>query len=221
MYIYTKATIINIIVTQAIVHANFPLHNSSYNNGHVTVLFFSSRMCIYFCNQCLMSIFWYLWSSCSFQSLVVHTRRMVFLLTQISSSSRWEHQVESCAGFVFSEDSRHFLWVLHCFSIFRTAQTWISMLISCQLTKVAQARPFLFPWQCQLCIGYELLWLEWAISFMINYHSHTTLYTQPFTHNPLHTLVALILLSQLNIKEWVTNFIGKLCSICLTSCEAW
>ena len=40
MYIYTKATMINIIVTQAIVHANFPLHNSSYNNGHVTVLFF-------------------------------------------------------------------------------------------------------------------------------------------------------------------------------------
>ena len=33
--------------------------------------------------------------------------------------------------------------------------------------------------------------------------------------------VALIPLSQVNIKEWETNFSGKLYSICLTSCKAW
>ena len=47
------------------------------NNGHVTV--FPSNMCIYLHSQCLMATFQYFsWSSCSVQSLVVPTRRMVF-----------------------------------------------------------------------------------------------------------------------------------------------
>ena len=96
-----------------------------------TVFFPSMR--VYLHSQSLMSTFRYLlWSSCSIQSLVVPTGRMVFLLIKsatvcgswISSQPLKEfaqQQVKNCANFVFSEDlPQYFLWMLCCLSIFQT-----------------------------------------------------------------------------------------------------
>ena len=132
-------------------------------------------MNIYLCRQCLMSTFRYLlWSSYSVQSLVVPTGEMVFLSIQICNSwgscTLWissqplkefaQQQVESCAGFVFSEHNICFL-MLCCYGVFWTISDMVFKPISCQLMNfsndrlVAWARPFQFSWQCWLDIRYE------------------------------------------------------------------
>ena len=73
-----------------------------------------------------------------------------------------QQQVKSCAAFVFSEDlPQHFLWVLHCFDIFRTV---LDMVFKVNILPIyallVQARPFPFPWRCQSDIRYE--YLKWS-----------------------------------------------------------
>ena len=65
---------VNIIVSQAIAHANFHPHNN-----FLMVVTWQLGMDIHLHSQCLMATFKYwLWSSCSIQSLVVPTERVVF-----------------------------------------------------------------------------------------------------------------------------------------------
>ena len=127
LFSYT-ATIINIVVSQAIVHANF---HPCGNFGHATV-FFPQSMHIYLRSQCL---FWYLlWSSCIqlFRSVsdcpygkegLVGDKicNIPWLMNQLATVER----VRTMTGrkqclFVISEDLPHFLEVLHCFGVFRT-----------------------------------------------------------------------------------------------------
>ena len=94
--------------------------------------FFHQAATFTFCSQCLTSTFQYLlWPSCSTQSLVVPTRRMVFLLTQICDSLRGWYLVNELtakilhsnrwkAVLVLSSLKDYFLWLLHCFGIFWT-----------------------------------------------------------------------------------------------------
>ena len=94
------------------------MHQS--NNGHATV-FFLPRSCT-FTSVTSVSCRLLLWSSYSVQSLVVPTGRRVLLVTKSATvlgswtSSQplkeFAQQVESSAGFVFSEDLQHFLGVL-------------------------------------------------------------------------------------------------------------
>ena len=93
--------------------ANFLPHDNVFDNGHVTI--FSSSMHIYLrCQtECLMSTFQYLLSSsCSIQSLVVPTRRMIYLLIKICSSPMVLYLVNQFTSFerVCTATDRKLCW---------------------------------------------------------------------------------------------------------------
>ena len=159
-----KATIINIIVSQAITHANFHPHVNFLIMA--TRQFFSPIMYSYLCNQCLM-----LWSSCSVQSLVVPTGRRVLLVTKsatvlgswtsLQPLKEFAQQVESSVGFVFLKTYHNIFW--GCFGVFRTISDIVFKadilptddFFERQVSCVSTTHPF--PWQLQHWsdIGYK------------------------------------------------------------------
>ena len=146
--------------------------------------FFSSTMYIYLRSHCLMSAFRYLiWSSFLVQSLVVPTGRMLILSIQICNTLRVLYLVNQLATLerVCTATGRKLsrfclLWRLtmtfslsalllqyvpdrirHGFVGRYLANLWIfEQLVS------LRARPFQFPWQHQLDIGYEY-WKQLAL----------------------------------------------------------
>ena len=107
--------LVNIIVSQAIMHANFHQHvNTHQFLIMVTWHFFSPSTSIYLHSQWLMSMLMFtfrylLWSSCSVQPLAVPTGKMVFSVIKSATSGSWissqplkkfaQQQAENSAGF--------------------------------------------------------------------------------------------------------------------------
>ena len=165
---HLKATIINIIVSQAIAHANF--------HPHINLLIlvtrqFFPRTCT-FTSVASASCWLLLWSSCFVQSLVVPTgRRALLVIKSATVHGLWIslQRVRTATGwkqwrFLFSEDLPwHFLGVLCCFGVFRTISDIVfkadflptDYFFERQVSCASPTHPFRRQLQRRSDIGYE------------------------------------------------------------------